>query len=287
MSLVRKLEGTPPSTPMPAGAVDTQCHIYMPEYPSAPDGPGGPLGTLPTPDQYRQVMKWLGLDRVVITQSNAHQFDNANLLGCLAEFGDIARGVAVIDGSTPDAEITRLADSGCVGARIMDLPGGAVGLDKLLEVDRRTRAFGWCMAVQFDGSHLVELEQNLSEIKSKWILDHHGKIFSGATPEGPQVDVIRRLIDRGNCWIKFSGCYESSLLGPPNYEDIAAVARSLALHAPERIIWGTNWPHNWARSTEEYPDDSRLLDTTLSWFPSSDARRRALVENPEGLFQFV
>lgn len=286
MNLFRKLDGEPPITPLPAGAVDTQCHTYFPGYSSAVDGPGDPLGALPTPDQYRHVMQWLGLDRVVITQSNAHQFDNGSLLACLAEFGDIGRGVAVVNGNTSDAEMTRLSDAGCVGARIMDLQGGAVGLNQLDAVDDRSNAFGWCMAVQFDGSHLVDLEAALTAIKSNWILDHHGKIFCGATPASPQIDVIKRLLDQGKCWFKFSGCYESSMSGPPEYEDIAGVAKNLAAHAPERILWGTNWPHNAARTTSEYPDDSKLLDTTLSWFLSANARRLALVDNPEELFQF-
>jgi len=281
--LVRKLAGDAPRIGLPKGAVDAQMHMYLPGFPAREGGPGNPPGDLPTPEQYRQVMRWLGVDRVIVTQANAHQLDNGNLLACLAEMGEAARGVAVITGDTTDAEIARLSEAGCVGARIMDLPGGAIGLDALEAVDARSAAAGWMMAVQFDGSALPELEPRLSRLRSRWVLDHHAKIFSGATPA--HVAVIKRLIDRGNVWFKFAGCYESSRLGGPDFEDIAAVAREIARHAPERIVWGTNWPHNLAKNTEEYPDDAVLLDMALGWLPSDDARHLALVKNPEELFR--
>ena len=140
--------------------------------------------------------------------------------------------------------------------------------------------------MQFDGSHILDHEERLSAIKSRWIFDHHGKFFAGVTPESDQIEALKRLIDKGNCWFKFAGCYESSRSGRPEFEDIAAVARVIAEHAPERIIWGTNWPHNNAKTTEEYPNDADLLDTVLSWLPSDDARKKALVTNPEELFGF-
>ncbi|MBB3454416.1 D-galactarolactone isomerase [Rhizobium sp. BK313] len=285
--LVRTLSGTPPRSVLPKGTVDTQMHMYLPGFPAQPGGPDLPAGSLPTPDQYRQVMGWLGIDRVVITQGNAHQRDNGNLFACLAEMGDIARGVAVIDAETPEAELDRLANAGVVGARIMDLPGGAVGLGTLEAVDARAGARGWMLAVQFDGSHILEHESRLARLKSRWVLDHHGKFFSGVIPESPQVAAVKRLIDKGNCWFKFAGCYESSKSGGPSYEDIAAVARDVVAHAPERIVWGTNWPHNLARQNADYPDDAALTDTVLGWLPDAGARKLALVDNPEALFGFA
>lgn len=210
--------------------------------------------------------------------------DNACLLACLAEMGEVARGVAVIDGTEAEAEIHRLADGGVVGARIMDLPGGAVGLDGLAAVDDRCADADWVVAVQFDGTHLPEREAQLAGIRSNWILDHHAKIFGGATEA--HIDVIKRLIDRGNCWFKFAGCYESSRLGGPDFADIAKVAKVIAAYAPDRIIWGTNWPHNLAKTMEDYPDDRALTDTVMGWFPDERAWHRALVETPTQLFGF-
>ncbi len=282
--LARTLSGSPPKTKLPEGAVDTQMHAYLPGYPALPGGPGLPAGDLPTPAQYVQFMRWIGIDRVIVTQGNAQQRDNSNLNACLAEFGSIARGVCVIGGMTSEAELDRLAAAGNIGARIMDLPGGAVSLTELEAVDGKAASRDWMMAVQFDGSNILDHEERLRSLKSRWVLDHHGKFFAGVTPDSPQVDVVKRLIDGGRCWFKFAGVYESSRTGGPDYADVAAVAREIARYAPERIVWGTNWPHNLAREQKDYPDDVVLTDTVLGWFPDEVARRRALVDNPEELY---
>lgn len=282
MTLVRTLGGAPPAYRLPVGAVDSQTHMYLPGYPAQEGGPPNPPGALPTPAQYRQVMEWLGIDRVVIVQGNAQQKDHGNLLACLQEMGDVARGIACIDAGTDEATLDELAEAGIVGARIMDLPGGAVGLDALEDVAPRAKDRGWLMTVQFDGSYIADLEPRLAALDQPWILDHHGKMFDGPTPE--RVAAIKRLLDGGNCYFKFAGCYESSKDGAPDYTDVANVARDIARHAPERIIWGTNWPHNLAKASIDYPDDAKLLDTVLSWFPDEDAVHKALVETPERLF---
>jgi D-galactarolactone isomerase len=281
--LVRKFDGLPPVRPLPPGTVDTQMHMYLSGFPAREGGPGLPAGALPDAEQYRRVMRWLGIDRVVITRGNAHQQNDANLLACLAEIGPVARGVAVVTGDTPEAELARLARAGVIGARIMDLPGGAAGLDALEEVDARAAAMGWMLAVQLDGSGLPERETRLASLRSRWVLDHHGKVFGGAAPV--HVAVIKRLIDGGRCWFMLAGCYEASAKGP-SYDDVAALTREVAGHAPERLVWGTNWPHNLARRTEDYPDDAALTDLVLGWLPGDDARQAALVTNPEELYGF-
>lgn len=284
MDMIRTLTGDKPATVLPKGTIDSQMHMYLPGYDAQPGGPPIPPGALPDADQYRQFMKWIGIDRVVITQGNAHQSDNSNLVACLKEMGDIARGVCVIHPDTPDAEIDRLTQAGVAGARIMDLPGGALGLSGLEGVDARAAAAGWVMAVQFDGSNILDHEDRLAKLNSRWMLDHHGKFFAGAGRA--HIDAVKRLIDGGNCWFKFAGVYESSRSGGPDYEDVAEIAREIAAHAPERIVWGTNWPHNLAKTTADYPDDRALTDTVLSWFSSDRARHLALVETPEKLFGF-
>jgi D-galactarolactone isomerase len=284
--LVRTLSGAPPKTRLPAGAVDTQMHAYLPGFPSLPGGPDLPGGDLPTPDQYRQLMGWLGIERVVITQGNAHQRDNGNLVACLNALGDIARGVAAVGPDVSSAELDLLGEAGVVGLRIMDLPGGGTDLTHLEAVDAIAAERGWMLAVQFDGSHILDHEARLTALKSRWVLDHHGKFFCGVTPESPQIAALKRLIDRGQCWFKYAGVYESSKSGGPYYDDVAAVAKAVASYAPERIVWGTNWPHNLARKQEDYPDDATLTDTVLAWLGGEASLKRALVVNPEELYGF-
>lgn len=283
--LIRPTSGRNPAIAMPPGAVDTQMHMYLPGFPSLPGGPGLPAGDLPTPEQYREVMQWLGIDRVIVTQGNAQQRDNGNIVACLKAMGDVARGVAAVGPDVSDSELDDLGEAGVVGLRIMDLPGGATDLSALEVLDAKAAARGWMLAVQFDGSHILEHEPRLAKLQSRWVLDHHGKFFCGVTPDSPHVEAVRRLIDGGKCWFKFAGVYESSKSGGPAYEDVAAVARVISTYAPERVVWGTNWPHNLAKEQQDYPDDVALLETVLGWLPDEQALRRALVENPEELFR--
>ena len=194
--ITRKLTGTPPLNPWPRGATDTQMHMYLPDFPARPGGPGLPADPLPDAESYRSVMRWMGLDRVILTQGNAHQKDNSNLLACLEAMGDCAWGVAVITPDTTTAEIEALAARRVVGARIMDLPGGAIGLEHLEVIDAIAHDAGWMMAVQFDGSDLLQHLPRLERLRSRWVFDHHGKFFRGITPDSPEVDAVRRLIDR-------------------------------------------------------------------------------------------
>ncbi|SFJ07678.1 amidohydrolase family protein [Albimonas pacifica] len=281
----RPLSGRPPRLTLPPGAIDTQMHCYLPGFPAAPGAiplPEGDVG----PEAYRKLMAWLGISRVVVVQGNAHGADNANLCAVLEAFGEIARGVAVITPETPDAELERLHEAGIRGARIMDLPGGAVGLSALPEVAARAHAMGWTLNVQFDGSDIEAHEPALAAIPGRYVIDHHGKFFSGAAPGDARTAALLRLLDRGNAHLKLAGCYESSRAGAPDYADVSAVARLVVAHAPERAIWGTNWPHNLAKTPETYPDDAALTDLLLDWAPSETARQAILVDTPAALYGF-
>jgi D-galactarolactone isomerase len=280
--MLRTFTGTPPRTKLPPGSIDTQMHMYLPGYPSAPGSIPLPAAA-PGPDEYRQVMRWLGVDRVIITQGNAHGRDNANLLACLAAMGDCARGVGIIDATTSEKQMAELAAAGVVGARIMDLPGGAVGLSELREVDARAFERGWYLAVQFNGSDILDHLPLLLSLRSRWVLDHHGKFLRGTTPDSREIGAVKRLLDTGRCWYKLAGCYESSLTGAPDFADVAAMTRTVAAHAPTRVVWGTNWPHNQAANAATYPDDARLLDRVLGWLPDDDARRLAVTDNAADL----
>jgi D-galactarolactone isomerase len=281
----RSLTGPKPKLVMPRGATDTQMHVYLDGFAAQPAGPGLPPGRAGIAE-YQQVMDWLGLERVVVTQGNAHQFDNANLLSALAAFGNIARGVAVVTGGTSDAELETLHAAGVRGARVMDLPGGAVGLSRLAEVDARVHNLGWVLAVQFDGTRFLAHLPKLEAIESRFIIDHHGKFFDGIASGDPRLDAVKRLIEKGNCWFKLAGCYESSKTGGPDFADVGIVAREIVRHAPERVIWGSNWPHNASLTPEAYPDDAALLDLLLDWAPERAWQEKILVDNPAQLFGF-
>ena len=285
MSIERTLSGRASRHVLPDGIIDTQNHIYAPDFPAMPGGPGLPIG-MPDAEQYQKLCGWLGIAKTVVTVANAYQRDNDCLLQILRKFGIDAHGVAAIPPNITDQALMDLIDGGIVGARIMDLPGGAYDFSYIKDLDQKTSANELMIAVQFDGNTITRKFSTLANLKSNFVIDHHGKFFKPIEPNSIEVNRLKYLIDQGNCWYKFAGCYESSAIGPPHYQDVATIASLIAEHAPERIVWGTNWPHNGAKSQEDYPNDMDLLDLALDWVPS-EHHKRLLVQNPAELFRFT
>jgi D-galactarolactone isomerase len=284
MTIERTLSGRESRHSLPHGIIDTQNHVYAPGFMAMDGGPGLPKG-MPDITQYKKLCEWLGINKTVITVANAYQRDNECLLHVLNQFGPLARGVAAISPKIPEKDLARLMSKGIVGARIMDLPGGAYNFSYLAKLDELTSSNGLMIAVQFDGNTLADKYPVLNDLKSNFVIDHHGKFFKPVKPDSTEVAQLKKLVDRGNCWYKIAGCYESSTHGRPHYEDVAAVAKVIAAHAPERVIWGTNWPHNGAKSPEDYPNDMDLLDLALDWV-KPEHHKKLLVDNPTELFKF-
>lgn len=279
----RPLTGTPPRLKAPAGATDCHVHLYLPGYEAQPGGPKIP--ELATVADYQALQKWLSLERVVVTQPNAYQFDNRAILQGVAEIGqENARAVVVVAPDATDAQIEELHAQGARGARIMQLPGGAVGIDKLAEVEERIRAFGWHLMVQFNGREIDSYIDTLKAIKTDYIIDHIGKFMPPVAANDSRVDQIVNLLERGNAWIKICAGYEASLSGGPTYTDVGPIAKRLIQHAPERVIWGTNWPHVGV-PREQFPDDAEQLDVLLHW-ADERIRQKILVDNPAALYGF-
>ncbi|UYG08587.1 amidohydrolase family protein [Halomonas sp. M4R1S46] len=274
----RPLDGPAPRLQAPPGATDCHIHLYLPGHEARPGGPAIP--ELATVEDYRRVQRRLSLERVVVTQPNAYQGDNAALLEALAH----ARGVAVVTPDTPSHELEAWHARGVRGARIMQLPGGAVKIDKLRDVERRIRPLGWHLMVQFNGRHLDAYRDELRRIEGDYIIDHIGKFMDPVPPDDRRVDELLHLLDRGNAWFKVCAGYEASLEGGPYNADVGAIARRVIAHAPERILWGSNWPHVGVPRSQ-YPDDAEQLDVLLEW-ASSEVRHKILVDNPAALYEF-
>lgn len=280
----RPLDGPVPRLEVPRGATDCHIHVYLDGYAPQPGGP--PIAELATPDDYAVVQRRLGLERVVITQSNAYQFDNGATIAGLQAIGpETARGVVVVGPGTTEAELAEYHALGVRGARIMNLPGGAVDLDGMPEVEARVRAFGWHLMVQFDGRDIERHRPALEAIQTDYIIDHSGKFLEPVAANDARMDMLLRLIDRGNAWFKVAGLYETSRRGAPDFADVAPIARRVIEHAPERVIWGSNWPHVGV-AREDYPDDAVLLDN-LADLADEATRRRILVDNPAVLYGFA
>lgn len=279
----RPVSGRTPRLKAPPGACDTHIHFYRTGYPRAPRGPA------PPPDawvpEYRQLQRWLGLERVVVVQPNAYGEDNCCTLNAVAALGPAARAVVVVRPEVSDAELDRLTKAGARAVRIMNLPGGALQLDMLHKVAPRIRAVGWHPIVQLDGRTLPEHEASLRRIEGDYVIDHTGKFLVPVPPEHEAFKCLLRLVERGNCYVKLSAPYEVSVAGPPGYEDVGRLAKALIRVAPERMLWASNWPHPSA-AAEKYPDDADLLDLLLDWAPEQATRQKILVDNPARLYGF-
>jgi D-galactarolactone isomerase len=155
----------------------------------------------------------------------------------------------------------------------------------LLAIDARTRPFGWSPIVQFDGRDIVDYRAMLEAISGDYVIDHAGKFLEPVEVDAPAFRTLLRLIDRGNCYMKISACYETSKVGPPTYADVGALSKALIAHAPERMLYATNWPHV-SKPIDDQPDDRGLLDLMLEWAPDENVRRLIFVDNPARLYGF-
>lgn len=282
MALIRTLTGTPPKLKAPRGTCDTHMHFYSKAYPALP-------GTLNPPDasvdDYHQVMKWLGIERAIVVQPNAYGADNRATMGGVAALGEMARGVVVVKSGISDAELEDYTRKGARGIRFMTMLGGTLGFAEMDEMAARVKPFGWSAIVQLDGRNLPEHEAQLRRLPVNYVIDHCGKFLEPVEPDSAAFKTLLRLVESGRCWVKIAGAYESSKEGAPRFEDVGRLMRILVKAAPERVIWGSNWPHALAEKIG-YPDDAAQLDLLLDWAPDEKVRQRILADNPAELYGF-
>jgi len=265
--------------PMP-GACDCHVHIYEPErFPLTQQ-----IARASWSD-YQQVQRRLGLERALLVQANGYGFDMGCLLDALAQAGDAARAIAVIAPDTSDETLSRLHSAGVRGVRFMLIPGaqGALGWDELEPISARIAELGWVINLQVDGRQLPEFETRIRALPSLVSIDHTGKFLEPVGIDHPGFKSLLSLLDSGKVWVKVSAPYETSKAGPPHYEDVSVLARTLVQAFPERCLWASNWPHP-GRSPA--PDDMAMLDLLSEWALDDTVRRRILVDNPARLYGF-
>ena len=235
--------------------------------------------------EYRKVQERLGLERVVVVQPTAYGKDNRCTLQAIAELGPAARGVAVVDDSVTDAELGRLTLAGIRGVRFRMLDTPELPWELLPSMAARLVAIGWHVQFQMDGRYLHERESLLAALPCTLVVEHIGKFLEPVPPSDPGFQALLRLLDSGRVWVKLSGVYMMSKSGPPLYEDIGVLAKALVRHAPQRLVWASNWPHPLPSRTFA-PDDAALLDVLLDWAPEESTRNRILATNPAQLYGF-
>ncbi|WP_408904203.1 amidohydrolase family protein [Neoroseomonas terrae] len=166
-------------------------------------------------------------------------------------------------------------------------PAGAT--PQLLEaLARRIEPLGWHVQIHAPAGTIADLASSLAALPVPLVIDHLGRFPQPDATAHPAWSVLRGLVDAGRCWVKVSGAYHDSVAGAPDYADTGALTRAWLTAAPERVVWGTDWPHPAATAGEKpLPDDARLLDLLADWAPSSATLHRVLVDNPIALYGFA
>ena len=270
-----------PKLSAPKGACDTHMHFYNAKYPTAATALSTPPDS--SVDEYKKVQQRLGLERVVVVQPTTYGTDNSAQLEAMTAFGNNARGVMVADTKTTDEELERMTKLGVRGVRFHMLPGGAVPWDILEEMASRVHNFGWHVQLQTNGREFPERAEMLKRLPGTLVIDHVGRFMGPVAIDDPAFKTLLGFLETGKCWVKLSAPYESSVSGPPDWTDVKTEARALASHAPERMLWASNWPHPGQVSP---PDETELMDLLLEWVDDEAVRNRILVDNPAQLYHF-
>jgi len=270
-----------PKLKAPANACDCHMHIYNANYPVAPSA------TLKPPDalvaDYKLLQQRLGTSRNVVVTPSTYGTDNRVTLDGMAQIGATARGVAVVDTSVSDAELKRLNDLGIRGIRFNLVQAGATTVEMIEPLSKRINDLGWHIQVHMKGEQIVGIEDLLLRVPSPIVFDHLGRLAQPNALDNPGFKTISKLIDKGKTWVKLSGAYQDSKVGPPSYSDTIPVARAYIKAAPQRVVWASDWPHP---TEKEKPDDAVLFDLLAEWAPDSASRSLILVENPATLYGF-
>jgi predicted TIM-barrel fold metal-dependent hydrolase len=268
----------------PAGACDCHHHIYdAVRFP--PTQPGGEIVPNARVEEFRMLQKRIGTSRNVVVTPRAYVTDNRVTLDAIARLGANARGVAVIHPNIKDAELKMLTDGGIRGIRfsITDPRNSSTSFEMIEPLSKRVNALGWHVQINMTADQIVAAEDLWNRLPSPIVFDHLGHVPQPAGVDHPVFNTIRRLVDKGRTWVKLSVTYDNTKDGPPGYADITRVAQAYVKAAPERMVWGSNWPHP---NEANKPDDAALFDLMARWAPDEKTRNRILVENPATLYGF-
>lgn len=269
---------------MPSGACDTHAHVFGPQinYPFSSERSYTPEDC--SVEQYQDILSILGIDRTVLVQGGPHGTDNRVTLNAIKQLGSRARGVAVIrPGLSPD-ELRGMHANGIRGFRISTVVRGGAGFEHLETLARETFDLGWHALLHLkESAELLALEPRLLAIPNSFVVDHLGHVTGAEGVDSQGFKALMRLLDNGRCWIKFASLYRSSY-EPHPYLDMLPMIRQVINARPDRVIWGTNWPHPIYKG--EMPNDGDLVDLIPMWLPDLELQQQVLVANPAKLYGF-
>jgi 2-pyrone-4,6-dicarboxylate lactonase len=277
---------TNPSKPklrLPAGSWDTHCHIFGPkaQFPFAPTSTIDPADA--TKEQLFALHAMLGIERCVIVQSALHGTDNRVIEDALLAKPGVYLAIALLPSTVTDAELRRLDRLGFRGVRFnfMKHLHQAATIEEVIGLGNRLAKLGWHLQIHMESTLIEAMTPILKRSAVPVVIDHMGRLDAGLGLSQAPFQSLRRLIDNDGFWVKVSGCDRITRTGPP-YADALALARQLVAEFPDRVLWGTDWPH--PHHAGPIPDDGLLVDLIADMAPSEELRRQLMVENPRRLY---
>ncbi|MGD2173394.1 MAG: amidohydrolase family protein [Gammaproteobacteria bacterium] len=269
----------------PPGAVDAHCHVFGPGdvFPYSEKRKYTPCDA--PKEKLWALRDFLGFERNVIVQATCHGADNRAMIDAIGDACGKARGVATVTRDISDDELTTLHRAGIRGVRFNFVKRlvDALPRDELLEVANRVKALGWHIVIYFEAQELPELFDFFTTLPTTVVIDHMGRPDVSLQPDGEQFGLFLRLMSENqNFWSKVSCPDRLSISGPPEYADVVPFARCIVETFPDRVLWGTDWPHPNLKS--HMPDDGRLVDFIPKIACTPELRQKLLVENPMRLY---
>ena len=268
----------------PHGAVDAHCHVFGPGnvFPYAPERKYTP-GDAPKEELFR-LRDFLGLDRNVIVQASCHGTDNTAMIDALEAAGEKARGVAVVDPAITTDELRAMDEAGVRGVRFNFLKRLVSNTDPSVYtgITQKVVPLGWHIVIYFEAPELEGLLPFIEAIPTTVVVDHMGRPDVDLGLEHPQWKRFIRLMDaKPDMWVKVSGPERLSKIGPP-YDDVVPFGRALVERYPDRVLWGTDWPH--PNMETHVPDDGMLVDFIPRIATTPELQQKLLVDNPMRLY---
>lgn len=277
---------TKPAFTPPPGAVDAHCHVFGPGdvFPYAPERKYTPCDA--GADQLFALRDLLGLSRNVVVQATCHGTDNRAMVDALRRSNGRARGVATVGGDVTNDEIAAMHADGVRGVRfnyvrrLVD-PKPDAFYRRIIET---IAPFGWHVVIYFEAADLEEKWDFFTSLPTTVVVDHMGRPDVTGSPDGPEFARFLRFMGRDNVWAKVTCPERLSKSGPPTYDDFVPFARTVVEQFPDRVLWGTDWPHPNLNMVGHMPDDGWLVDMIPRIAPTAGLQRKLLVDNPMRLY---
>ncbi|MEZ5282576.1 MAG: amidohydrolase family protein [Acidimicrobiales bacterium] len=267
----------------PPNATDAHCHVFGPaaRFPFSPDRTYTPPDS--GIDDFEALQQTLGLSRAVFVQASCHGTDNSAMVDALVRGQGRYGGVAMVDASVTDAELADLHAVGVRGTRFNFVAhlGGAPDMDDFWSIVDRVAKLDWHIVLHFDAKDIASHMGVLDSMPCPYVIDHMGRVPVTDGLEQEPFAALLELMRDERAWVKISGAERLTAGGPPPYDDVVPFARAIIEAAPDRVLWGTDWPHP---NVRHKPDDGDLVDLLADFAPDETLRNQILVSNPERLY---